>query len=224
LTRVKVCCIRSIEEAETAVRLGADAIGLVSEMPSGPGVISEDLIAAISAQLSARIETFLLTSHTNADQILEQHSRCSTTSIQLCDALTPGAHAQLREALPTTHLTQVIHVNDREALEDAQRAAALVDALLLDSGSHDLPIKELGGTGRTHNWEISAKIVSASPVPVWLAGGLCATNVGSAMELVQPHGVDLCSGVRTDDRLDVDKLDAFMKAVYEAGGFTRPSR
>ena len=92
----------------------------------------------------------------------------------------------------------------------------MVDAWRLDSGNRTLPVKELGGTGRTHDWGLSARIVAEAGVPVFLAGGLCAGNVGQAIRSVRPYGVDLCSGVRTGDALDERKLLAFMEAVEAA--------
>jgi phosphoribosylanthranilate isomerase len=94
--------------------------------------------------------------------------------------------------------------------------ARYVDALLLDSGNQKLAIKELGGTGRVHDWRISRRIRDAVEVPVFLAGGLNAANVAAAVAAVEPHGVDVCSGVRTDGRLDPAKLRAF---VAEMGTF-----
>ncbi|HNL40150.1 MAG TPA: hypothetical protein PKH43_13465, partial [Saprospiraceae bacterium] len=88
-----------------------------------------------------------------------------------------------------------------------------LDALLLDSGNPNLAVKELGGTGRVHNWAISRRIVEQSGVPVFLAGGLRPDNVQAAVEAVQPWGLDLCSGVRTEGRLDEQKLAAFFAAL-----------
>ena len=95
--------------------------------------------------------------------------------------------------------------------------APFVDAFLLDSGKPGAAIPTLGGTGDVHDWDISAAFVAASPRPVFLAGGLTAANVGAAIARVRPFGVDLCSGVRTDDRLDAAKLAAFVGAVRQAG-------
>ena len=213
MTRVKVCCIGSIEEARLAVRLGASALGLVSEMPSGPGVIPEDLIAEIAATVSPPIATFLLTSQTESTAIIAQQKRCRVNTVQICDRLSPGLHAELRSSLPGVSLVQVVHVTGEQSVAEALKAAREVDALLLDSGNQTLPVKELGGTGRTHDWSISARIVRESPVPVFLAGGLSAANVGEAIRSVRPFGVDLCTGVRTAGALDERKLLQFMEAV-----------
>lgn len=213
MVRVKICCISSVEEARLAVRLGASALGLVSEMPSGPGVISEARIAEIAATVPPPIGTFLLTSQTDPAEIAAQHQRCGTTTVQLCDRLAPGAFAKLRKALPGISLVQVIHVTGAASVEEALSVASDVDALLLDSGNQSLPVKELGGTGRTHDWSLSAQIVEHAPVPVFLAGGLHPGNVADAIRSVRPFGIDLCTGVRTDGRLDEGKLHQFMAAV-----------
>ena len=217
MTRVKICCIANLDEAWLAIRAGASAVGLVSAMPSGPGVISEERIAAITAGLPPAIGSFLLTSAQAAAMIIAQQRRCGANTLQLVDQLTTGTYQELREALPGIAIVQVIHVTGPEALEEAQRVAPQVHGLLLDSGNPNLAVKELGGTGRTHNWEISREIVRTVDRPVFLAGGLNPANVKEAIRAVRPYGVDLCSGVRTGGALDVVKLATFMAAVRAAG-------
>jgi phosphoribosylanthranilate isomerase len=201
---------------QRAVAAGASAIGLVSAMPSGPGVIDEALIAHIAGKVPLPAQTFLLTAHQRAEAIAAQHARCGTTTIQLVDAVAPEELRQLREALPSVALVQVIHVVNEASVDEAMAAAAWVDALLLDSGNPNAAVKELGGTGRTHNWDLSRRIVEASPVPVWLAGGLNPGNAAQAIRAVRPYGLDICSGLRTDGALDDAKLHAFVQAVRAA--------
>jgi len=210
---VKICCISSQAEAELAVACGADVLGLVSHMPSGPGVIDEALIAHIARATPAPTRTFLLTAHLLAEPIVDQVRRCQPTTVQLVDAVPLDQLQVLRKRLATTELVQVIHVEDERAIQQAQRVAPWVDALLLDSGRPSAAIKELGGTGRTHNWALSAQIVQAVDKPVFLAGGLRPDNVAEALSVVRPHGLDLCSGVRENGRLNEAKLQAFMAAV-----------
>jgi phosphoribosylanthranilate isomerase len=212
-TRIKICCIKSIAEARAAIAAGADAVGLVSRMPSGPGMIAEELITEIAAAVRGAASTFLLTSLQDPRQIIAQHRRCATTTLQLVDELPDGAHAHIRQALPDVSLVQVIHVVDEASVLEAVSVAPHVDALLLDSGNPSLRVKELGGTGRTHDWDLSAQIVAMVGVPVFLAGGLNPGNVAEAIARVRPFGVDLCSGVRTDGRLDPAKLARFVAAV-----------
>lgn len=211
--RIKICCIQSIDEARLAITNGASAIGLVSEMPSGPGVISEEQIEKIAASTPPAIGSFLLTSKTNVEEIISQQKRCRTNTIQLCDRLPDGSHKELKYQLPGISIVQVIHVRGEESVEEAVKISEFVDALLLDSGNQDLKIKELGGTGRTHNWDISRKIVEKIRKPVFLAGGLNSINIKQAIEFVQPFGIDLCNGVRTDGRLDKIKLENFIKNI-----------
>jgi len=216
ITRVKVCCIASLDEARTAIRAGASALGLVSEMPSGPGVIAEEAIAEIAASAPPGIATFLLTCRTGPEEIVAQQRRTGVGVVQLCDEPETGVRAELRRAMPGVKLVQVIHVRGPESLDAARAAAAAVDALLLDSGRPDLAVKELGGTGRVHDWETSRAIREAVDVPVFLAGGLNPENVGRAISTVRPFGVDLCSGIRVDGRLDECRLSDFMQAVAAA--------
>lgn len=215
-TRVKICCISSPEEAALAIACGADALGLVSHMPSGPGVIDDRLISDIVDQVPPPIATFLLTSETKSDAIVHHARRCRADTIQLVDQVAEDAYPIVRAALPSRRLIQVIHVEGEETVDAAVDAARLADAILLDSGRPSAEVKELGGTGRTHDWRISRAIVEACPRPVFLAGGLTPDNVGEAIREVCPFGVDLCSGVRTDDRLDAEKLRAFVEAVAKA--------
>ena len=214
--RVKVCCIASEEEAALAIGMGASAIGLVSRMPSGPGPIPEARIRDIARIVPPGIATFLLTSETTAEPIIAQQRYCGTNTLQLVDEVKPGVHSALREALPGIKIVQVIHIRDENSLVEARQVSPQVDALLLDSGNPSLATKELGGTGRAHDWAVSRRIRDAVGVPVYLAGGLNPQNVGKAIAQVQPFGVDLCSALRTDGHLDGSKLEQFMRAVQEA--------
>ncbi len=211
--RVKICCISSIEEAALAITHGASALGLVSQMPSGPGVVEESHIAEIIATVPPPIATFLLTSATDAAGIVAQQHRMRPTTLQLVDHLDATVHRALRSALPGITLVQVVHVEDEESVEYALAAARTVDALLLDSGRLKAPVKELGGTGRTHDWGLSRRIRDQAGKPIFLAGGLRAENVADAIRAVQPFGLDLCTGVRTNGALDATKLSNFMNAV-----------
>ena len=211
--RVKICCISSVEEARLAIACGASAVGMVSAMPSGPGVIEENLITKIAAAVPPPIATFLLTSSQDAPSIIAQQRRCRVNTIQLCDSTPLASYAELRAALPGISLVQVIHVGGPESVEEAVSVSRHVDALLLDSGNQKHAVKELGGTGRRHDWRISRAICEAVNIPVFLAGGLNAGNVSEAIREVRPFGLDICSGVRTDGLLDESKLKSFFAAI-----------
>jgi phosphoribosylanthranilate isomerase len=212
--RLKVCCIQSLAEARLAISYGASALGLVSAMPSGPGVIAEEAIAAIAAAVPPPVARFLLTSLDHPAAIADQQRRLGTDTVQICDRLAPGAHRELRRALPGVRLVQVVHVGGEESLAEALAVAPQVDAILLDSGNQSLAVKELGGTGRRHDWTLSRRIREAVAVPIFLAGGLRAENVREAIETVGPFGLDVCTGVRVDGALDEARLAALVAASH----------
>ena len=211
--RVKICCINSKKEAQTAIRFGASAIGLVSEMPSGPGVISEDLIREIAQSVPAGIDTVLLTSKQNPQAIVTQQKKTHVNTIQIVDFFPLSGYDILRHALPKIHIVQVVHVRGEHSVHEAITLAPFVDAILLDSGNPSLAVKELGGTGRTHNWSISRSIRDQVHIPIYLAGGLKPENVREAVEQVHPFALDVCSGVRTNGHLDEQKLADFFSNI-----------
>lgn len=211
--RVKICCIGSLDEANLAIKYGADAIGFVSQMPSGPGVIPDSLIEEIAASIPPSVSSFLLTSKQDVDSIIEQQKRFRVNTIQICDRLINGTHKDLKNALPGISIVQVVHVNSKGSIKEAIKISEDVDGILLDSGNQDLKIKELGGTGKIHNWDISAEICKLINKPVFLAGGLNSTNIKEAILKVNPFGVDVCSGVRENGKLSEEKLSAFIHAI-----------
>jgi phosphoribosylanthranilate isomerase len=212
-TKVKICCISTEEEAKMALKFGADVLGLVAKMPSGPGTIADDLIEKIVKSVPSATLTFLLTPKTNPYEIIKHQQLTSANCIQLVDAVNVIDYQILRDKLLNIKLIQVIHVLDEKSIEEAKRYAEVADMILLDSGNPNLKVKELGGTGRTHNWELSRKIVETISKPVFLAGGLNPENVRDAIASVKPYGVDICSGIRTNGKLDVEKLGRFFKAL-----------
>ncbi len=214
--RIKICCIASVEEMQMALDAGATALGFVSKMPSGPGPIDEELIASIVRRVPEGVDTFLLTSETTADAIIAQQRRTRANTLQLVDAVEPGTYREIRDALPSVKIVQVIHVTDADSVVEAFTAAREVDLLLLDSGNPRLAVKELGGTGRVHDWTISRRILEGAGVPVYLAGGLNSDNAREAVLSVQPFGLDICSGVRTAGKLDMAKLRGFIDAARNA--------
>ncbi len=199
-----------------AVRYGASALGFVSAMPSGPGPISEELIAELIAGVPTGISTFLLTSQQDASSIIGQQRRTNAGTLQLVDAVTHDVYREIRRSIPPVKIVQVIHVTGRQSIAEAKDVAPFVDALLLDSGNPNLPVKQLGGTGRVHDWSISNEICRAVSVPVYLAGGLNPGNVADAIRAVNPFAVDVCSGVRTNGALDEEKLAHFFRQIVSA--------
>ncbi len=222
-TRVKICCIATVEEAAMAIDAGADLLGLVGPMPSGPGPIGLDRAAVIAAGLPPGIGAVLLSSATTLERLEAELRLVRPAALQLVDAVAPAVLEQLRQRAGPTRLLQVLHVTDASVVAAARALAPLVDGFLLDSGRPDAPVKELGGTGRTHDWSLSRAVVEAVDRPVFLAGGLGPANVARAIAAVRPFGVDLCSGIRRDGRLDRELLAAFMDTVRTADqGSIRP--
>ncbi|QIX61660.1 phosphoribosylanthranilate isomerase [Hymenobacter sp. BT18] len=211
--RIKICCISTPQELALAVAAGADALGLVARMPSGPGILPDDQVRRLAQLTPPAVGSFLLTSETDTTSIIAHQCRTGTSTLQIVDRLSTGSYQDLRTALPGIQLVQVIHVVDERAEEEAHRVAPHVNAILLDSGNPGLAVKELGGTGRTHNWAISRRIRDGLNMPVFLAGGLTPDNVQDALAAVRPFAVDVCSGIRTNGHLDPVKLRRFVQAV-----------
>lgn len=211
--RVKICCITSIEEAKIATAYGASALGLVGHMPSGPGIISDNKILQITKTVPPMVSTFLLTSETKVTAIIDHYKKVNTAVIQIVDELEKKDYQQIKNELPHVKIVQVVHVQDENTVSEAIDLSSSVDAILLDSGNPNLSIKELGGTGRTHNWDLSRKIRDQIDIPVFLAGGINSKNVKQAVAHVKPFGVDLCSGVRSNGKLDENKLSLFFQAI-----------
>lgn len=211
--RVKICCIMNPDEARMAIGAGADALGLVSAMPSGPGVISNEKIKEITQMIPPSIDAFVLTTLDHSWDLIDLIRSVKNRTIQLVDRLNDGNYLEIRASIPCVKIVQVIHVSDERAIDEALRVDSYVDAILLDSGNPELPVKELGGTGRTHDWSISRQIVEQVERPVFLAGGLNIHNIAEAIETVRPFGVDVCNGVRTDGKLDRQKVRQFIDIV-----------
>jgi phosphoribosylanthranilate isomerase len=182
-------------------------------MPSGPGVISESAIAEIAAKVPPPIATFLLTAAQDPRTMVRQQRRCGTNTLQICDRLTCGSYHDLKQDLPGISIVQVVHVVGPESLDEALAVAPFVDAILLDSGNPSLAVKELGGTGRQHDWKLSRKIREQVEVPIFLAGGVHAGNARQAIEEVGPFALDICTGVRTEGKLDERKLAALFAQI-----------
>jgi len=211
--QVKICCIQSPEEAETAVSFGAAAVGMVSEMPAGPGELPEAAIREIVDSVPSAVGTFLLTAATDADRLIEKAQTCGVNTLQLWDSLAPLDYLRLRAALPGVSIVQAIHIIDGSAVDEATAAARLADALVLDSSNPKVPFRWESQSGRTHDWEISREITDTVDCPVLLAGGLDPDNIEYAVRTVRPYGVDVCSGVRTADALDRRKVASFFEAL-----------
>ncbi len=213
-TRVKICCMASPSEVRAAAIAGADAIGAVGPMPTGPGPVDDEAARAVIAATPPGVTPFLLTQEHTPEEVVRHVKATRAPVVQLVRHVDPRLHFELREALPYLKIVQVIHVEDETAIELARGYALTADALLLDSGSPQAD--EIGGTARAHDWRLSRQIVSLVDKPVWLAGGITEANLAEAIEVVRPFGLDLCSGVRTLGKLDLKKLESLFAALRAA--------
>jgi phosphoribosylanthranilate isomerase len=211
--KVKVCCIASPDEARLAVSFGVTAVGMVDETPSGEGRIPVETIAEIVQAVPRKTGTFVLTATTDVDRLEELYRTTGVNTVQLWDPLQPEEYERLREKAPGIFIAQSVHVMDDAALDTAREIARHVDALVLDSGNPEPPFRWQNPAGQTHDWELSRRVSEAIHLPILVAGGLTQDNVGQAIRIVRPYGVDVCSGVRKDGRLDQGLLVAFLEAV-----------
>ena len=214
--RVKVCCIASVAEARLAIEQGADALGLVGPMPSGPGIIDAATLAEVVAWSPPPVARFLLSKETEAEALIAHARSAGCDTLQLVAPTSVATCQAVRAALPHLRLVAVLHVQGVEVIAEAVALAAVVHAVLLDSGNPRAAVPTFGGTGQVHDWSLSRRVVEAVSVPVFLAGGLTPGNVAEAIRRVRPFGVDVCSGLRVDGRLDEARLRAFMAAVRAA--------
>ena len=208
-TRIKVCCLASADEARLAIKAGADALGFICAGRASTRTIADSTVADITRMSPHGVSTFLVTNEQTADAIAAHVRRAHTTTVQILFPIDPAESARLAELEPHLRRVQVVHVESRAALEMIPVYSPYVHAFLLDSGRPNAATPELGGTGRPHDWAVSAEFVEASQLPVFLAGGLSPSNVADAIRQVRPFGVDVCSGVRTEGRLDPRNLEAF---------------
>jgi len=212
-TQLKICCIQNEEELLVAHAAGARFCGLVAAMPSGPGPIPEDRIAALAGAAPHGLTPVLLTARSDAVGIAEHVTTAGVRAVQIVRTVPAHVRRGLRELVPGVTVLQVVHVVGPSDVDVADEAAEEADYLLLDSGRPGLPVEELGGTGRTHDWRLSERIVRRSPVPVFLAGGLGPHNVAEAIERVGPYGVDVCSGLRPRGRLEPELVNLFLEGM-----------
>ncbi|MCO4771258.1 MAG: phosphoribosylanthranilate isomerase [Deltaproteobacteria bacterium] len=214
--RIKICCISSEQEVAIAVAGGADLLGFVAPPLGGLGVIPVERIAELISLVPPGCVAVLLTGLTGFEDIANQVRLARPDGVQLVRSTTPETRRALREAFPGLRLLQVVHVHGEDAIDDALAAQEHSHGLVLDSAVLGGPTEQLGATGTTHDWSISARVVAAVDVPVYLAGGLSAANAAQARRVVGSFGLDLCSSVRTQGRLDQDKVSAFVAAAQSA--------
>lgn len=193
--RVKICGIGTIDDLGAAADAGADAIGLIV----GTTHLSEDELdphkaASLAAAAPVFISTVLVTHLTDASHICELADIIGVDTIQAHGELTTAAAAQeLWNQRQHRRIIRTLHVTGEHSIDDAEEASTYAHALLLDTRTKS----RLGGTGLTHDWNISRRIVQrVYPRPVILAGGLAADNATEAIRAVHPFGIDANSRLK----------------------------
>ncbi|MGF6603288.1 phosphoribosylanthranilate isomerase [Paraburkholderia sp. GAS448] len=208
---IKACGIQSISEAEAAIEAGVNTIGLLM----GITHVAEDKITVERGKLIVQavpegIRTVMVTHLLDVEEIASIAEFTGVSAIQIHDDLPVEGLLELRKRLRGRELIKAVHVMSETAVVDAKALADYADALILDSRTKD----RLGGTGLTHDWNVSRRIVESVGVPVILAGGLNPENVESAIKLVKPAGIDANSGL---EHLDGSKSSKKIRQFAVAG-------
>jgi len=213
--RVKICGVSRVEDALVIVEAGADAVGcLVGLDHPSPDQVSAATAKAVFSVLPPFVARVLVTHRTKLGEVADLVRDTGATAVQLHGEFPLVAVPALREALPYLSIVKCVHVTGEEAIAAAGAAARVADAVLLDTKVRG----RIGGTGKVHDWSISARIVESCPRPVILAGGLNPGNVAEAIARVRPYGVDANSGTRAtggtkDPAKDPAKVRAFVAAA-----------
>lgn len=205
--RVKICGTATFADLDCAVAAGADAVGFLMGITHvTQDAVTPETAAAMVATLPPFIVPVAVTHLTKPSDLIRivELSRCTTLQIQ--DMVTPDDIAEVREALPYLRIMKAVHVMDESAIATAKYFSDTADAILLDTRTAD----RIGGTGITHDWNISAKIVKECSCPVILAGGLTPENVTEAITRVRPYAVDVHTGVKKNGVRDAERTRAFV--------------
>jgi phosphoribosylanthranilate isomerase len=211
---IKICGLRSYEEARLALDCGATAFGfLVGLSYATADQISPENAAGIIGKLPENADTVIVTHQTDPEKAAALARITGGHTLQVHGDMPPAGVRKLAALAPDLRLIKAVHVSGPESIEAAAAYAGIAHALLLDTRTVD----RLGGTGRTHDWSISARIVAAVPVPVYLAGGLTPENISDAIERVRPAGVDVNSGVKDSaGEKDAEKVSLFVSRAIGA--------
>ena len=205
--RVKICGTATFADLDCAVAAGADAVGFLMGITHvTQDAVTPETAAAMVATLPPFIVPVAVTHLTKPSDLIRivELSRCTTLQIQ--DMVTPDDIAEVREVLPYLRIMKAVHVMDESAITTAKYFSDTADAILLDTRTAD----RIGGTGITHDWNISAKIVKECSCPVILAGGLTPENVTEAIIRVRPYAVDVHTGVKKNGVRDAERTRAFV--------------
>ncbi|ADD03662.1 N-(5'-phosphoribosyl)anthranilate isomerase [Natrialba magadii ATCC 43099] len=205
MTRVKICGLTNADDLQTAVDAGADAVGVICDVPvDSPREVAVQEARDLVANVPPFVTSVLVTMPETPAAAAELAATVEPDALQIHGSLEPAALESVREQTST----ELIYAVDSQAVDEAEDAAAAADALLVDSTDEDGG----GGTGETHDWERTRDLVAALETPVILAGGLTPANVTEAVQTVEPFAVDVASGVEaTGGVKDTDAVRSFVE-------------
>lgn len=208
MVKVKICGITNIKDALLAAELGADFLGFIVEISESEDSLSKDEAKNLIRQLPLEVIPVMVTYLNNAEEIVKVASYVIAGAVQLHSNISLPEIGKIRKALPKIKIIKAIHVIDEKVVSEAVKFSDYVDYILLDSKAKG----KIGGTGKTHDWSISRKIILKCKKPVLLAGGLNPENVLDAVRKIKPFGVDVNSGVKAKPRVkDAEKLRKFIE-------------
>jgi phosphoribosylanthranilate isomerase len=196
MTRVKICGITNIEEAQAAVEAGADAIGVV--FADSPRQVSPDTARHIAASLPPLVTAVGVFLNASTEEVEALIRSARLDAVQLHGEESP----EYCRRLPCKVIKRFNTLeNDRPGTLHQRMQQYAVAAYLLDPGA---------GSGRTFRWEMARGL----PGPLIVSGGLTPEIVGDAIRLLRPFAVDVSSGVESGPgRKDPEKVRAFLRAV-----------
>lgn len=209
MTLVKICGIRSIEDALAAAAAGADILGFHVGLIGARAPLEAESVAKIIAKLPAGVSSVMVTSITEPNELIKLARATGAKILQLYGDATPETILKVKKALPV-QVWKVLNVSNEGSIAEARKYEGSADAIALDTLNKETGVR--GGTGKTHDWNISRKIVESISIPVILAGGLNPENVAEAIKIVQSYGVDVNSGVSNPDGTkDIAKVKSFVE-------------
>lgn len=211
MTRVKICGITNIKDALAAVSYGADEIGFhVGQVRGSRNIISKEKTAEIISQLPGSVVPVLVTTSSEPREIMRLAQETGVSAVQFHGDVSSDDVAFVKKEFPSFKMYKIIPVRDESAIIEARKYEKIADAVLLDTSSKETG--QVGGTGKTHDWEVSRKIVGSISLPVILAGGLNPENVAEAINKVRPYMVDVNSGVSNPDGTrNLEKMKLFVE-------------
>ncbi len=193
---VQIAGVRDEAEARLLAECGVDWIGFPLRLPVHAPDVSEAEAARIIRVISPPARAVVITYLDDAEEIAELAGELGARIVQLHGDPSVGTLERLRELAPDLAVVKSLVVGRKPArvLEaDLHAFSPLVHAFITDT--YDAASGASGATGKTHDWDVSRRLVQISPRPVILAGGLTPENVGDAIRRVRPAGVDSHTGV-----------------------------